>query len=203
MTQAYTSRATVKTYANIGGTADDSLLDTFVTWTNEYIESYIGAGIGPGGTADRTYDSDGHPRLYVQDGIQSATTVSIRDETNGTYTDLPATDWVIRPPSHERKPGWPGQWIVIVDGDYPRKVPTGFDIWKVTDGVWGWASVPADLAMVATTVVTKLYQRRQTGQADVVGSDEFGNALISAMLSPEDRAILDRYRNAVHTGWVG
>ena len=203
MTQAYTSTATVKTFMGLGGTADDTLLGTFATWTNEQMESRLGAPIGPDGTATRTFDSDGRDRLWVPHGIQSAGTLSIADETNGTYTDLASTDWVIRPLAHERKPGWPGQWVQIVDGSYVGAVPVGFGIWKFTGGVWGWAAIPGDLTMVATTVVVKLYQRRQTGQADVVGSDEYGNALISALLSPEDRRIIDSYRDSVHTGWVG
>lgn len=194
---------TAKAYLGVTGTASDGILGTFVGWVNEFTESYIGARIGPGGTATRTFDSDGSPSLYIPRGIRSAGTVSIRDQTNGTYTALASTDWVIRPASHERKPGWPGQWIVIVDGDHRRRTPVGYDIWRVTDGAWGWGVVPADLRMFGTTMVARVFQRRQTGQSDAVGSDEFGNAIISAMLSPEDRYTLDRYRNAVHAGWVG
>ena len=74
--------------------------------------------------------------------------------------------------------------------------PHGYSNVVIT-GYFGWSSVPAELVQRATLESVRHWKARATGDADVVGSDEFGNQIISYRFPAELRRVLDRYRYPV------
>ena len=206
MALSYTSGTALETRMRSDGAtfsaAASAILSGIATATNELIEGYIGAPIGSGGTAARTYDGDGRDRLWIRQGIQGITTLGIADETGGTFSTLSASEYVLRPASHDRPTGWPAFWVQLTDKATTYGVFTnGFDTVRITPTGWGWSAIPAELSMVADIMGTRLFQSRQGGEMLVVGSTDFGNAIVRFLPEPEFRAILDRYRQAV-SPWV-
>ena len=200
MALAYTSGTALKTRMGITDTNSDAILEARATATNTIIESYVGGPVGSGGTAIRTFDGDGTGTLWVRHGINAITTLEVADRTGGTFSTLAATEYVLRPASWDRPTGWPGFWVKLTDqaSTYGRFTP-GYDTVRITptsDG-WGWTAIPAELSEVAHILGTRLFQARQSGEMMVVGSTDFGNAIVRFLPEPEYRAILDRFRHVL------
>jgi hypothetical protein len=200
MALSYTSAATIKTRLNISDSVDDSLLGTYATATNEWIEQYCGRQLGPttGGTA--TFDGfidvdDGGRCLYVPQGIRTITSLTVAPSTGATPVAATASDLVILPRSHNRLPDWPGFEVRIIDA------PTGSVSYFaqgygniVLVGDFGWAAIPSKVAEIATTIAVRIWHARQNGQTDIVGSDETGAPVVTRFVSFEDRATLRDFR---------
>jgi hypothetical protein len=200
MALSYTSGTALKTRMGISDTNSDTVLGGISTAVNELIEGYVGAPVGSGGTAARTYDGNGEARLWVRQGIQAISTLEVADATGGTFATLSSTEYVLRPASHDRPSGWPGFWVQLTDKATTRGLFTlGYDTVRITptSAGWGWQTIPPELSEVAAIMGTRMFQSRQTGEMMVVGSTDFGNAIVRFLPEPEFRAILDRYRQAL------
>lgn len=197
---SYTSGTALKTRMGITDTNADTVLGGIATATNDLIEGYIGAPVGSGGTAARTFDGNGNDRMWVRHGLQAISTLEIANETGGTFSTLSSTEYVLRPATHDRPTGWPGFWVILTDKATTYGIFTvGFDTVRITPTAagWGWQSIPSDLSEVAAIMGTRMFQSRQSGEMLVVGSTDFGNAIVRFLPEPEFRAVLDRYRQAL------
>lgn len=204
---AYTTLTALKARMGITDTNSDSVLGAAATAANELIEGYIGAPVGDMGHGIRTYDGNGTDTLFIRQGIRggggTAITLEIADETGGTFTTLGPTEYVLRPHEHDRPTGWPAFYIILSDIATTYGIFTpGFDTVRIEPkqqqgGGWGWASVPPELASIADIMATRMFQARQAGEMMVIGSNEFGNAIVRFLPEPEYRAILERFRNVV------
>ena len=208
MALSYTSGTALETRMRSDGAtfsaAASAILSGIATATNELIEGYIGAPIGSGGTAARTFDGDGTDRMWVRQGIQAIATLEVANETGGTYTTLASSEYVLRPATHDRPTGWPGFWVQLTDKATTYGIFTpGYDTVRITPTAagWGWSAIPPELSEVAAIMGTRLFQSRQSGEMLVVGTTDFGNAIVRFLPEPEFRAILDRYRQAL-SPWV-
>ena len=203
---AYTSLSALKTRMGITDTASDTILGSVATAVNDMVEGYIGAPIGDAGHAIRYYDGNGQSSMRIRQGIRCTdstdVTVAIADQTGGTFTTLATTEYVLRPHADDRPTDWPAFDLILTDKAVTYGVFTmGFDTVKIEPvqghGNWGWAATPADLSAVADIMAVRMFQARQAGEMMVVGSTEFGNAIVRFLPEPEYRAVLDRYRNVV------
>jgi hypothetical protein len=197
---SYTSGTAIKTRLGLNDSVDDTVLASYATAVNEWIETYTERQIGPttGGTAvfDGAIDASEDGRyLYVPQGVRTITSLTVAPSTGATPVSATASDLVILPRSHNRPPDWPGFEVRIVD------IPTGSVTYFASGfgnitlvGDFGWASIPAKPAEVATTIGVRLWHGRQTGQADVVGSDETGAPIVSRFVSIEDRNYLRQFQ---------
>lgn len=204
MALAYTSGTALKTRMGITDSNSDAVLDARATAVNTMIESYIGGPVGSGGTAIRTFDGDGGRVLWVRHGVNGVTTLEVADQTGGTFTTLASSEYVLRPASWDRPTGWPAFRIELTD-QATRTLTKGHDTVRVTpssDG-WGWTAIPAELSEVAHVLGTRLFQSRQAGEMMVVGSTDFGNAIVRFLPEPEYRDILDRFRGVISPWRVG
>lgn len=212
---AYTSGTAIATrMANDGQTvvtsaAGSAVMDAIGSAANELIEGYIGAPVGPAGTAARMYDGNGTDELQIPQGINSITTLRIRDATNGTWSTISSTEYVLRPHDHERRSGWPAFCVKLNDvaTTYSAFTP-GFDTVEVTPGTattaqFGWPAIPVELSQLAIVLGTRMYQARQSGETLVIGSTDFGQSIARFLPEPEYRALLNRYRDAVKPPYVG
>lgn len=198
---AYTSVAAATATMGISDANSTAILNTLALAVNEWVESYIGAPVGPGGTAARTYDGDGSDVLLIRQGVQAITTLEIADQTGGTFSTLAATEYVLRPASHDR-PGadWPAFRVVLTERATTYGTFTqGYDTVRVTPTAagFGWAAIPGELSRVATIALVRMFQARQSGEMMVVGSTDFGQAIVRFLPEPEYRFVLDRYRGVI------
>ena len=201
MALTYTSLAGLKTRMGITDTNDDGVLGSVATAVNEMVESYIGGPVGDAGTAVRTYDGNGEDRLWVRHGIRGIGTLEIADETGGTFTALAASEYVLRPHQYDRPTGWPAFYIQLTDiATTYGTFTVGYDTVRITPSAgngWGWAAIPDDLKAVADIMATRMFQARQAGEMMVIGSTDFGGAIVRFLPEPEYKAVLDRYRNVI------
>lgn len=206
MAAAYTSVSGIKTYMGIGtaDTTDDAAFTAVATAVNAMVEDYIGVAIAEGGSAQRTYDGDGSARLFVRGGINAVTLLEVADGTSGTFTTLGATEYALRPHTYDRPTGWPAWYIELTD-DATTTFTSGWDTVRITPGTtaatgWGFSTVPSELARIADIMGVRMFQARKGGETLVVGTNEFGQALVRFLPEPEYIAILDHYRYTVGGG---
>jgi hypothetical protein len=199
---SYATAALIKERAGITDSTDDTLLGKIADQVNMYIERETQRVLAPiSGTPVLTYDGDGSNRLYLpvtQDedypfigGIRAITTLEIADYTNGAYSTIVSTDYFLRGKS---QPGAPFDWLYLSDlptGSYAR-FPRGYGTVRIT-ATCGWAAIPDDIIDVALTVAVRLWHARETGQQDIVGTDEMGERLVSRFLSARDRDTIRAY----------
>ena len=205
MTQAYAGTATVvaRFPQDVSLSAGElTLLDSYCTQANDYLEQYMWRPIGPtaGGTA--TFDGiedvspDGRS-LYVRQGIRAITSITVAPSTGATGVAGTVADFVILPRSQNRKPGWPGFEVRVKDavtGPVSLFAHGYGDIVLVGD--FGWEAIPDSLKELAETMVVRMWHARQTGQADIVGSEANGEPIVSRYLSKRDKMLLQSFRPA-------
>lgn len=196
--------------ANAFVTTHDDLLTDLIDQVNSYLIGRIGMFLGP--TTLTTIDIDGNrayrnaTRLYVPFGIQSLSTLQVRPQTGGSLVSMPTTDVVAGPRAWEPRvdPDQPYTWLEVKDvttGSYPY-FPSGYENVRIT-GTLGWLNPPSAIGEVGDTLVVKMFQARQSGQRDMVGSDEFGGALVSRFVSLADENKIRQFMNLVSPGYVG
>lgn len=200
---SYATAALIKSRAGISDSTDDTLLGQIADQVNAYIERETHRVIAPiTGTPVLIYDGDGTNRLYLpitQDdtypyvgGIRTITKLEIAQYTGSSYEVIAAGDYFLRGKSH---PAAPFNWLYLSDwpsGSYAR-FPKGFATVRIT-ATAGWAAIPDDIIDVALTVAVRLWHARESGQQDIVGTDEMGERLVSRFMSGRDRDTLRAYK---------
>jgi hypothetical protein len=205
---AYTTPAQAKTRLNKAqaATTDDDILWALADSINAEISRRIGYFVGPSSATTRTLDGNmaqihmGGRRIYVPGGIRTLTQVRIAPQTGGTWETGTLADFILGPYSWELAPGEPYHYVQITDvpaGSWSR-FPSGERNVELT-GTLGWEEPPFDLVELATRQLVRAYLARSSGQTDIVGSDEQGNALISRLWSRPDLLMLQHYRGKAFT----
>lgn len=200
-TGTYATTADLKTRLGITDTTDDTLLGTICDQVNALVEGITGRILAPIASTAYTFDGSdaiwGGRCLQVGDiGVRAITLLEVAAYTGASFVTMPASDYFIRPLAQERSSGWPGTEIWITDiptaaNSYPY-FPPGFGTVRVT-ATWGWAAMPDEIIDLALTTAVRTWTGRQAGQADIIGTDEFGKPIVSRYLSGRDRATLQRY----------
>lgn len=177
------------------GTADDTLLGDICDAVNTYIEQVTGRVVASYGTAAGTvvFDIDEDTRyLYVKQGVRALTSVEVAPYTGAAYSTVTSGDLFLRPTTPP--PGWP--YTVIRLSDVPAGTvsffPRGLATVRLV-GTLGWSAVPEDLEDVAISLAVRTWHGRQSGQTDIVGTDEMGAPIVSRGMSKRDRDTLFRY----------
>ena len=85
----------------------------------------------------------------------------------------------------------------ITTGDW-SSFPFGYANCVIV-GLFGWGRVPPDLVRLATAWASRSFKARNSGDADVLGTTEFGEQIISDRFPAQWRATIDSYRIA---GWI-
>lgn len=211
MALEYTTAAAIKTAADISDTNDDDRIGACATAVNELIESYIGAPVGDGGTATRTFDASASKTLWLPHGVRAITTLEYASDSAaakaGTYTEIAATEYVLRGVKGESSDHVPTDWplfqLILIDGSSPSTFTAGYDTVRITpSGGWGWASIPADLARVALIAALRVFQSSQSGDSLAIGTTDFGAAIVRFLPEPEYQNVLERYRGVLAPSWV-
>lgn len=183
--------------AGVTDTADDTLMGTICDQVNGFIESKAGCGrvLAPITSATYLIDGDGGSILYFPKGIRAITDLSLGDFTGDTRDTLATTDYLLRPLSQNRKPGWPAMYVQFSDkpAGTHKLFHQGFETISLTCTA-GWAAIPDEITDVALTTATRAWHARQSGQADIVGTDDTGAPLVSRFIAPFHWGIIKAYK---------
>lgn len=189
----YATRAAVKARLGISNTTDDTLLDSLCDQINQYVETTTGRVLAPIPSATYLFDGDGHGELWLPMGVRAVTLLELAPGTGQTFETVGASDYLLRPLAHDRAPSWPATRILLSDAPTTwSRFPRGLANVRVTMEA-GWAAIPDDVAELAVTAVVRAWHSRQSGQADIVGTDEYGKPIVSRYLSLRDRDTLLAY----------
>lgn len=176
-------------------TTSDEDLAEFIRQVTTDILGHTGREfIGSSADETRTFDvAEWGEVLRVPSGIRTITTLGIassdQPDTAGTYTTT--TSFYVRPLAWDRTEGWPATRVELGLGAYFYPGRSTVQI----VGKFGWATVPPDIAGIATNAVVRRFQARQSSSTGVdltVGTADMGYRTL-AFLSPSERAKLDWY----------
>lgn len=199
---SYATTSTLKARllaAGVTDTADDTLLGTICDQVNQMIEGPSGTGrvLAPISSAAYLFDGDGTNCIYYGPGIRAVSLLEVAEYTGASFATVTSTEYFLRPLAQDRdSPQHPATRIYLSDLGTYRYFRVGYANVRVTMTT-GWAAIPDDIIDVALTTATRAWHARQSGQADIVGTDETGAPLVSRFVAPYHRGVLNAYRAIV------
>jgi len=201
---AYATRAALEAYIGQGQTfdaTDQAVMGAICDRVNAFIESTTKQPICPIPSATYLYDGDGLSRVWLPmpigastlgiGGLRTVTLLEITGETNGTFATSTATDYMLR---GRHGVNGPYRWLVLSDratGSYST-YPTGRGNIRVT-GTAGWSAIPDDIIHTALNLAHRLWNARQSGNQNIVVTDEMGQNTVAQYADPMDKMTLKRY----------
>lgn len=191
---AYATFALLKTRLGIADTTDDSVLASICDQINQYIETKVGRVLAPIASATYTFDGDGSRCLRYPKGIRAVTLLECAQYTGAAYQTVASTQYFLRPGPADRRPGWPYTRIEFTDvptGPFTG-FPAGFDTVRVTMTT-GFEAIPDDVTELALVAATRAWHAVESGQQDIVGTDDMGRPLVSRFFSARDLETLRTY----------
>lgn len=196
---SYATAALLKSRVAISDSTDDTELGKICDQVNQYIESFTKRVLAPIASAQYLYDGDGGSELYVPlpasgppiGGLRAVTVLEVAPYTGGSYTTLALTDYFLR-----GSVGMTGPYERLCLSDRRTSgygyFPRGYATVRVT-ATAGWAAIPDDITEVALVAATRAWHAVQTGQSDIVGTDDMGRPLVSRFFSSRDFGTLRDY----------
>ena len=206
---SYATAALIKERAGITDSTDDTVIGRVADQVNMYVERETQRVLAPiTGTPVMIWDGSGENCLFLpftQDatypyigGLRAITTLELQLYTGAGYETIAAGDYFLRGQS---QPGAPFDWLYLSDhpaGAY-YTFPKGYATVRIT-ATAGWSAIPDDIVDVALTLGVRLWHAIQTGQQDLVGTDDMGQPLVSRLLSARDRDTLRAYKPGRNLG---
>lgn len=197
--------AQVKTRLFPAGAADatdDALLTELVEQLSDWIEDYTHRKFIAVASTTYTFDTRSGYVLRIPIGVRTITLLEVNNlshqpDSGGSYTTVPAADYLLRPKTQDAGIGWPYTEVRIARAAtgtirYFRDIENGA---RVT-GTFGFASVPPAIQAVAIDAVVAAYNTRKGGASGVMGADDTTITPWNTFFtkgSPQ-RATLDRFR---------
>jgi hypothetical protein len=189
--------ADVKIALKQPGAADDAFIGQLITGVSDWIQEYTGRVLTPLVAQTYTVDTGSGSQINVPIGIRTVTSLSIaatdQPDTGGVYTAVAAADIMVRPSPMDRKPGWPGLFI-LVRGTTARLSAALNG--AVIVGDFGFAATPAEINRLAIEAVSLAYLNRRpssSGGMGEGGSESIGWADFFRWGSPQRQTLL-RFR---------
>lgn len=194
---AYTTRQNVEQYLNADLSSVDSWVTTLIAAAKLWIDKYCGKTF-EGVSADRYYDGNGTSRLLI-DAFTGSPTVTVL-ESDGTtllaLTEGASEDFVTYPLNSTEK----NEIVLMVNnqiGCFPNRKRSV----KVTAVFGAGATVPDDVKLAATIMVSKVCEKRLKGGTP--SSESLGDYSISFKTQAEEdkdtfdqvEGLLDHYRD--------
>lgn len=178
---------------------DDAVLTTLCNGINGWIEMKCRRVLAPIASAtylfDRSAWSDHGTLLWFRNGIRDVTSFKIAGGTGLVLQTVPASEYVLLPRSQDRETGWPATRLLLHNGGGTSpfsEVAAGYGTAELVMAT-GFAAKPDEVIELAETAVVRAWHGRQAGQADIIGSDENGEPIVSRFVSAKDRETLDHY----------
>jgi hypothetical protein len=124
------------------------------------------------------------------DDFVSLNQIALDDDFDQTYTTILATsDYLIDPVNNARR-GWPYTRITAIDRYiFPYAYPQSVRV----QAVWGWPSIPAEIAMATKIQASRLFIRRQS-PFGIAGTPELGTVRLTSRLDPDVEALIRPFK---------
>ncbi len=193
LTNAYCTLSDLKTSLAIEDITDDTALEAAILTASRMIDDYTGRFFYRDGTTAtpvvRYYTAQDWYTCNVDDFV-SLTQIATDDNFDQLYTTIwQSDDYMVEPVNNPRR-GWPLSRLLAIDSYiFPYNLPQSV---KVT-AVWGWPSVPAEIAMAAKLQASRLFIRRQS-PFGIAGTPELGTVRLTSRLDPDVEALIRPFR---------
>lgn len=185
MPNAYnlTTKSVVKEHLGISGTSDDAFIDTLCDGVTAFIEKYLG-GQRIFATMHSEELHDGYEGRYLRlknRYIYEDFTISV--EVNGGSNENPS--WVALGENEYQV--YPDAGVIYLES----KIAGRRNI-RVTYKA-GFSTIPADIELVATTMVGRFFNRRKSLGLTNEGFEGVNQNWVDKM-SADEKIVLDNYR---------
>lgn len=193
LTNCYCTLSDLKTSLAIEDIQDDTALEAAILTASRMIDDYTGRFFYRDGTTGapvtRYYTPDSWYITNLDDFV-SLNQIALDDDFDQTYTTILATsDYLIDPVNNARR-GWPYTRITAIDRYiFPYAYPQSVRV----QAVWGWPSVPAEIAMATKLQASRLFIRRQS-PFGIAGTPEIGTVRLTSRLDPDVEALIRPFR---------
>jgi hypothetical protein len=193
LTNAYCTLSDLKTSLAIEDIADDTALEAAILTASRMIDDYTGRFFYRDGTTAapvvRYYTAQDWYTCNVDDFV-SLSQIATDDNFDQLYTTIwQSDDYMVEPVNNPRR-GWPLSRLLAIDSYiFPYNLPQSV---KVT-AVWGWPSVPAEIAMATKLQASRLFIRRQS-PFGIAGTPDLGTVRLSSRLDPDVEALIRPFR---------
>lgn len=180
---------------------DTTTITEIITEVSDWIEGYTHRKFAPDNAATYTFDTQIGYVLRIPYGIRTVTTLSVNNsahqpDSGGSYTVVPASDFLLRPRVQDGQIGDPFWEIRISRGalsgtiGYFGTIENGAKI----VGNFGYAATPPAIEAVAIEASVAAFQARKAGVSSAMGIDD---TIVAVPNSKDWMQTLDRYRYPV------
>ena len=193
LTNAYCTLSDLKTSLAIEDITDDTALEAAILTASRMIDDYTGRFFYRDGTTaapvTRYYTAQDWYTCNTDDFV-SFTELATDDNFDQLYTTIwVAGDYMLEPINNPRR-GWPySRFLAIGSYIFPYNLPQSVRI----KGVWGWPSIPAEIAMATKLQASRLFIRRQS-PFGIAGTPDLGTVRLSSRLDPDVEALIRPFR---------
>ncbi len=193
LTNCYCTLSDLKTSLAIEDIQDDTGLEAAILTASRMIDDYTGRFFYRDGTTaapvTRYYTPDSWYITNLDDFV-SLNQIALDDDFDQTYTTILATsDYLIDPVNNARR-GWPYTRITAIDRYiFPYAYPQSVRV----QAVWGWPSIPAEIAMATKIQASRLFIRRQS-PFGIAGTPELGTVRLTSRLDPDVEALIRPFK---------
>ena len=193
LTNAYCTLSDLKTSLAIEDIQDDTALEAAILTASRMVDDYTGRFFYRDGTTavpvTRYYTAQDWWLCNIDDFV-SLNEIATDDNFDQTYdTVWAASDYMTEPINNPRR-GWPMNRLLAIGAYiFPYNLPQSVRV----KAVWGWTSVPAEIAMATKLQASRLFVRRQS-PFGVAGTPEMGTIRLTSRLDPDVEALVRPFR---------
>lgn len=173
---SYTNKGNIQKYLNVDiASSFDAQIDAWIAAVQVWIDRYTGKTFEAGAVeTTRYYDTYGGASIFIDSFVGIPSSIQILD-SEGNVTDTlthgQTEDYILYPLNSTEK-----NEIVLRRGGRRSHFGTGSSRLKVT-AVFGFATVPADITLAATKLVSKIVEKGlKGGQLASVSIGDFSNS---------------------------
>lgn len=195
----YVTASELKSYLQISGSGDDTLILAAATAASRQIEQHCARQFNTTASATaRVYRPQTCTKALVDD-FSTTSGLIIKTDTgdNGTYdTTWASTDYVLEPFGglEEGMTGFPYRVIKAVEArTFPRSTRPRLEV----TAQWGWAAVPDPVKQATYILAAQLFNLKNA-PLGVAGFGEFGVVRVRDI--PQVAALVDPFRHPLMSG---
>lgn len=191
-TNGYCTLAELKSALHIIDSIDDTMLEAAINSASDFINTYTNRDFHNAGTAVRYFEADDNYSVVIDD-LQSISELATSTNADMVFdATWSSTDYQLTP-VNGRVNGLttPYTGIKSVNRFY-FPIWNGMTLVRVT-GVWGWASVPANVKQACILQAARIFKRNDS-PLGVAGFGDMGVMRVSSRIDPDVAQLLDPYR---------